>query len=337
MESCNVRAYAKINLSLTVIGKRDDGYHIIRSRMQAISLHDDVIVEKADGRSGIAVSAAPAPGARYDDCALPQGEDNLAYAAAKLSLNLWGGEDGASPRVGARITIRKRIPMAAGLAGGSSDAAAVMLALARMLAPDVSLGGIIKAGARIGADVPFCVAAIARTNPLMGYSGDAAARSSALCEGIGDELSQAAPVRGWAVIIKPAVEVSTPVIYSDWDDLSAMAQKQEAVSGCDDPARRQGCGTAPGDNDPAPLPGCETVSGDNDLAAAAIRRHPLIEDILEETRSIAGADKVFMTGSGPTVVALYSDEAEASRGCSVLDAKYKNRADIDAVILSKLL
>jgi 4-diphosphocytidyl-2-C-methyl-D-erythritol kinase len=277
--------------------------------MQALSLHDDVTVETTDGVSGIAVSAAPAPGVRYGAYALPQGEDNLAYAAAGLSLRLWGGGNGVSSRPGVRITIGKRIPMAAGLAGGSSDAAAVMLALARTLAPDspgARLGEVIRAGARIGADVPFCVAAIAKTNPLMGYSGDAAARSSALCEGIGDELSPADSVRGWVVVIRPAVEVSTPVIYADWDDRSSPS-------------------------------GRGTVSEGNDLAAAAIMRHPLIGEVLEETRSIARADRVFMTGSGPTVVALYADEAEASRGHSVLAAKFKDRADIDAVILSKLL
>jgi 4-diphosphocytidyl-2C-methyl-D-erythritol kinase len=87
------------------------------------------------------------------------------------------------------------------------------------------------------------------------------------------------------------------------------------------------------------LPGreTETVPEGNDLAAVAMKRHPLIGDILKETQSVARADRVFMTGSGPTVVALYSGETEASRGHSVLAAKYENRADVDAVLLSKLL
>jgi 4-diphosphocytidyl-2-C-methyl-D-erythritol kinase len=351
MKNCKVRAYAKINLSLSVVGKRDDGYHLIRSRMQAISLHDDVVVETTDSADGIAVSAAPASDAGYGGHALPQGEDNLAHTAARLSLRLWGGEKASSGdrERGVRITMRKRIPMAAGLAGGSSDAAAVILALARTLAPHARLGEAIKAGALVGADVPFCVAALAKTNPQLGYAGDAEARSSALCEGIGDELSQINPVSGWTIVIKPAIEVSTPVIYADWDDFAAArgqkpiieedfsaAREQEPIlEGGFSAARKQE--SILESNDLAPLPGREAASGGNDLAAVAIMRYPLIGDVLQETRSVARAGRVFMTGSGPTIVALYSDEAEASRDHSVLAAKYKDRADIDAVILSKLL
>ncbi|MDR1292201.1 MAG: hypothetical protein LBJ91_02235 [Clostridiales Family XIII bacterium] len=344
MVSCNVRAHAKVNLSLSVVGKRDDGYHLIKSRMQALSLHDDVAVETADGEDGISVVAVPArgTGAGYGGYArpLPQGVDNLAYDAAKLSLRLWGGgEDGASPKRGIRILIKKRIPMAAGLAGGSSDAAAVMLALARAFssgssgarkpipdipdipdAPGAPLGEIIRAGALIGADVPFCVAATAKANPRLGYSGDAEARSSALCEGIGDEMSPIAPLGGWAVLIKPAIELSTPEIYAAWDEFAPRA------------AREADEANETNESDEA-----DAVAGGNDLAVAAIRTHPLIGGIVAEVRGVARAGRVFMTGSGPTVVALYTDEAEASRGYAALAATYENRADVDAVILSRLL
>ncbi|MDR1043155.1 MAG: hypothetical protein LBL54_04545 [Clostridiales Family XIII bacterium] len=281
--------------------------------------------------------------ASHGGCALPQGEDNLAYAAAELSLRLWGENNpsrrrgaqnrGAQSR-GARITIRKRIPMAAGLAGGSSDAAAVMLALARALAPDARLSEVIAAGASIGADVPFCVAALAKANPQLGYSGEAEARSSALCEGIGDVLSQTDPASGWAVLIKPAIEVSTPEIYAGWDALAVdFGAARTRIPDGDDPAPES---VPSGDDSSFDTFRGATPEG-NDLAVAAVQRYPLIGDIMDDVRSVAHADRVFMTGSGPTIVALYADETKASRDCSALSGTYKDRADIDAVILSKLL
>jgi 4-diphosphocytidyl-2-C-methyl-D-erythritol kinase len=318
-----VRAYAKINLSLAVKGKRPDGYHLIRSHMQALSLHDDVTVEVFSGEGaagfGVRVEMAPAPdvpdgatspggvvssGTPANDILreFPQNADNLAYAAADLALRLWGRADGASA-ADARVVIAKRIPMAAGLAGGSADAAAVMLALARLLSPETRLQEIIAAGAQIGADTPCCISAVARGNPALGFAGDQAARAASLCEGVGDKLSPAAPESGWVVLVRPAVEASTPGVYAEWDALSAPA----------------------------------TNGGGNDLTPAAIERYPLIGVVLHEVKEISRADRVFMTGSGPTIAALYADEGEAARGHAVLNNAYKNRADVGAVIISKLL
>jgi 4-diphosphocytidyl-2-C-methyl-D-erythritol kinase len=280
--------------------------------MQAISLFDDVTIETTvtapTSGAGIVVEMAAAPDAPDASRGkFPQGADNLAYRSAELALQLWnlGGED----TTGVRVIIRKRIPMAAGLAGGSADAAVVLLALAHMLSPKTKLGEIIKAGSAIGADVPFCVAAAARGNPALGFSEDATARTAALCEGIGDELSPAAPERGWVVLARPAVDVSTPQIYSDIDD-------SKRSGGCRRTADRK---------------------DDNDLTQPAIERYPLIGVVIDEVKDISGAERVFMTGSGPTVVALYAEEVAAVRGYATLKGAYKNRADIGAVVFSKLL
>jgi 4-diphosphocytidyl-2C-methyl-D-erythritol kinase len=123
-------------------------------------------------------------------------------------------------------------------------------------------------------------------------------------------LSPAGPVRGWAVLVRPGVAVSTPRIYSDWDSMAPM----------------------PGQGAPGAPDG-----GGNDLAPPAIRRHPLIGKVLDEVGGAAHAGRVFMTGSGPTVVALYPGEAEARRGHSALAAIYKDRADVDAVILAEMI
>ncbi|MDR2162889.1 MAG: hypothetical protein LBO70_02955 [Clostridiales Family XIII bacterium] len=302
-----VRAYAKINLSLSVIGKRPDGYHLISSRMQAISLHDDVTVEVSAYAGGpdIEVGAAFAPDAQLGLCelkgGLPQGRGNIAYGAAGLALSLWGN---GLERV--RVSIAKRVPMAAGLAGGSADAAVVMLALARLLSPGMSteLPMIMKAGAKIGADVPFCVFSAARGNPELGFAE--AACPSAICKGIGDELTPAVPEVGWVVLVKPAVKVMTPRIYAGWDELNETGR-------------------------------ADAMDTDNDLARVAIMQHPVIGRVLDEVVEASGADRVFMTGSGPTIVALYADAGRAESGFATLRRTYKDRADVGAVLLSKLL
>jgi 4-diphosphocytidyl-2-C-methyl-D-erythritol kinase len=289
--------------------------------MQAISLCDDVKVEVSARPQDTEISETEVTASIAPDVPsgvggslgkLPQGMDNIAYKAASLALSLWG-----SGTEWVRIKIGKRIPVAAGLAGGSADAAAATLALARLLAPGACLAEIMEAGAEIGADVPFCIAAAARGNPGLGLSEDGAACSSAHCEGIGDKISPAPSEGGWAVLVKPAIEVSTPQIYSDWDDGGEDAKRRGA-----------GCEGARRETDQLPR---------NDLAPVAIRRYPLIGRIMDEVKDMAGADRVFMTGSGPTVVAIYADAARASQGWGTLDGAYKNRADVSAVILSRLL
>jgi 4-diphosphocytidyl-2-C-methyl-D-erythritol kinase len=361
MNSISIKAFAKINHTLKITGRRDDGYHLIRSHMQAISLHDDVDVEiaaEADepdataggrqkdnpkgwqenntrGLPNITVEATYAPDAHgdvflrdgkdtaqayaldaHDDVAretrksrrplLPQGEDNIAYKAAVTVLRRWG----AATRGQIHIRITKRIPMAAGLAGGSADAAAVMLALVRALCPKVSLADITEAGASVGADVPFCISAIAKNDISLGYAEEDGAASSILCEGIGDELTPVAGVRGFALLVKPGIDVSTPAIYEAWDGLA------------DDVSARS-----------------------NDLEGVAVQLFPEIGVLMNEVRALtlrprseaAAPERVFMTGSGPVLIALYNEENTAAAGYDILAAAYKDRAEIDAVILSKLL
>jgi len=339
MNSISVKSFAKINHTLKITGRRDDGYHLIRSHMQAISLHDDVVVEIApapdrpgitsgggveDGISdlpGITVEAAFAPDAQWDvtrvaramrgrqegcNLSLPQGEDNIAYNAAGAALRRWGGAKHGQ----VRIRIAKRIPMAAGLAGGSADAAAVMLALARMLAPQTPLADIAEAGAEVGADVPFCISAIAKNDPALGYAGDSAAASSALCEGIGDERTPTDGARGFALLVKPGIDVSTPAVYEAWDKFAGNGSE-----------------------------------GGNDLEDVAIALFPEIGILMNEVKTLTrrqdkgglGSERVFMTGSGPTIVALYNGENVAMVGYEILAAAYKDRADIDAVIWTELL
>ena len=185
MNKVKLKAPAKINLSLDILGLREDGYHELEMIMQSISLHDLITVEKQS--KGIDISCS--------DKRIPEDENNLAYQAAKIvidSYNLNGG---------VRINIDKKIPMAAGLAGGSTDAAAVLKAVDYLYDVNISREKFYNLGRKIGSDVPFCL-----------YGG------TAFATGRGDSLQQLPDInKTWLVIVKPPIKISTPDIYKAYD------------------------------------------------------------------------------------------------------------------------
>lgn len=154
-----IRSYAKINIGLDVIRRLDNGYHEVRMIMQSLGLCDELIVDRTDER-GIAITVS--------DPDLPTGEDNLIYKAAKLMIDEFGLLGGLS------VHLTKNIPVAAGLAGGSGNAAAVMKAVNSLYDLGLTSGDLCKCGVKIGADVPFCI---------MG--------GCAVSEGIGEEIGRA--------------------------------------------------------------------------------------------------------------------------------------------------
>lgn len=189
LNNMEIKAYAKINLSLDVIRKRHDGYHDVRMIMQSIQLHDIVRVDIIE--EGIKIQC--------DKFYVPVDDTNTAYKAAKLMLDTFGIKQGVS------VFIRKNIPVAAGMAGGSSDAAAVIKAINRMFELGLSLDDMARIGKNIGADVPYCI-----------HGG------TMLAEGIGDILT---PLPAFCdvpvVILKPKVSVSTSWVYSNYDSSKA--------------------------------------------------------------------------------------------------------------------
>lgn len=177
------RAYAKLNLSLDVLGKSDDGYHDMRMVMQSVEFGDDIDVELTDGDFTID------PGKRY----LPADGRNLAMKAAKLFL------DGTGK--GAHIRVTKRSPVCAGMGGGSSDAAAVLRALNCLTEAGKSEAELCTMAERLGSDVPFCVAG-----------------GTQLAEGRGERLSPLPPLPDCAIVIaKPAFAISTPQLFTRID------------------------------------------------------------------------------------------------------------------------
>ena len=182
-----IQAFAKLNLTLDILGKREDGYHDLRMVMQSITLADTLTLEENQGE-GLRVSA----NLRF----LPTGEKNLAAAAA---LRFWEAL-GREPE-NLDIRIEKRIPVCAGMAGGSSDAAAVLRALNRRAWEPFSPRELAKIGERVGSDVPYCVLG-----------------GTALAEGRGEMLTPLAPLpRCWVVACKPDFPISTPELFAQAD------------------------------------------------------------------------------------------------------------------------
>lgn len=189
-------AFAKINLTLDVLGKRPDGYHDIKSIMQTISLRDDVVLEIGTGKPWSVTC---------DREGFPAGEENLAWKAAKLFLDtIKRDPDGLS------IRITKRIPAQAGLGGGSADAAAVLRALNRHYGDPLSILALAELGSLVGSDVPFCVVG-----------------GTAMAEGRGERLRKVADMPECVfVVVKPEFSVSTPELYRKLDE-TAIARRPE--------------------------------------------------------------------------------------------------------------
>lgn len=259
-----VKAHAKINLLLDVAGIRPDGYHELTTVMQTLSLCDDVLLEPAP-RISLAVEGA----------GLTAGPENLAWRAAELLRQRTGFRGGAG------IRLIKKIPLAAGLAGGSADAAAVLLGLNKMWQLDLEMHELSLLGAELGSDVPFCL-----------WGG------TALCQGRGELVTPlpALPPAG-VLLVKPALGVSTADVYRHYDALPE-----------------------PGHQDSRPMltavkdENLFAVAKNlgNSLEQVTLTQHPEIGLIKDEIAA-AGAAGVLMSGSGPTVFGLFADPASAVR------------------------
>ncbi|MFO7172848.1 MAG: 4-(cytidine 5'-diphospho)-2-C-methyl-D-erythritol kinase [Bacillota bacterium] len=262
-----VRAHAKVNLALQVVGRRPDGYHEVRMVMTPLALHDRLRVAVTQGELTVAVSE---PG-------IPAGPENLAYRAA-LAL-----KEAAGCPLGAAIEIEKRIPAAAGLGGGSADAAAVLLALNRLWDLGWPLERLQRLAAPLGADIPFC---------LLGRT--------ALAEGIGERLTPLPPAPPVpAVVATPEVRwpgPKTATVYRAWRPLppAERAEPDRVLA-----ALRRG--------DPAAL----AAGLANDLEPGATELQPVIGR-LKAAMVAAGALGAVMAGAGPSVVALCPDAQVAA-------------------------
>ncbi|MDR0963663.1 MAG: 4-(cytidine 5'-diphospho)-2-C-methyl-D-erythritol kinase [Clostridium sp.] len=261
MKTYDIQAHAKINLSLDILGKLDNGYHEVRMVMQSISLADQLHLCVAPVGTGIRM---------HNDARLPNGERNLVYRAAQMMSEHFGIRDGLS------IQLEKRIPIAAGLGGGSSDAAAVMLAMNDLFDLGATVEQLETLASSLGADVPFCL-----------HGG------TMLAEGIGDRLTVLPPVTPLYLIVdKPNFAVSTKWVYNHYDPSKVLKHPDtDAIL-----AAIQNAEVG------AMIAGMENV-----LESVTLPKHPMLQPIKNRLLKL-GAIKSLMSGSGPTVFGLFLDQ-----------------------------
>ena len=266
-----LQAFAKINLGLDVLGKREDGYHEVRMIMQTIRMYDQLDMRK---------SVEPGIHLTTNKKYIPVDENNLVWRAAKLMMDTCGIIEGVS------IHLHKVIPVAAGMAGGSSDAAAALVGMNRMFHCGLSKEKLMELGVQIGADVPYCVL-----------------RGTALAEGIGEKLTVLPPMPDcWILIGKPGISVSTKYVYTTLDlntdtvhpDIDGMKKALEDGN----------------------LYGITERMG-NVLQDVTIPAYPEVERIKEQMKAL-GAVNAMMSGSGPTVFGIFDNEEKAQEACQKL-------------------
>ncbi len=266
-----LQAFAKINLGLDVLGKREDGYHEVRMIMQTIRMYDQLDMRK---------SVEPGIHLTTNKKYIPVDENNLVWRAAKLMMDTCGIMEGVS------IHLHKVIPVAAGMAGGSSDAAATLVGMNRLFHCGLSKEKLMELGVQIGADVPYCVL-----------------RGTALAEGIGEKLTVLPPMPDcWILIGKPGISVSTKYVYTTLDlntdtvhpDIDGMKKALEDGN----------------------LYGITERMG-NVLQDVTIPAYPEVERIKEQMKTL-GAVSAMMSGSGPTVFGIFDNEEKAQEACQKL-------------------
>lgn len=278
MRKTQQTAYAKINLSLDILGRMQNGYHIVKMVMQTIDLSDELIFETQDRECPYSMEIS----LTADNKEIPCGEDNLIVRAVRRM------EAKYRIRKDLKITLKKRIPVAAGMAGGSTDAAAALRAVRDLFVPDVSDGELQKIGVTLGADIPYCVTG-----------------GTQLSEGIGEVLTVLpdAPQCG-LVICKPSVGVSTGEVYKRYDSLGTV--RHPDIDGQIEAIRR---GDLAGMADR-----CSNVL--EEVTGAIYPQIGRIERFFEKEGALVSR----MSGSGPTVFSIFTSEDQAQRAAAAFQA-----------------
>ncbi|MBQ1681357.1 MAG: 4-(cytidine 5'-diphospho)-2-C-methyl-D-erythritol kinase [Agathobacter sp.] len=273
MEQISLKALAKINLGLDVLRRREDGYHEVSMIMQTIDLYDDLTMEKTD---------EPEITIRTNWNFVPVNQDNLVYRAIAMLREEFQIKEGV------RVSLQKRIPVAAGLAGGSSDCAAALYGMNRLFQLHLSKEELMERGARLGADVPYCIL-----------------RGTALAEGIGEKLTVLDPMVECSVVIaKPPISVSTKWVYEHLK-LDADMKHPDIKKQVEDIRR--------GD--------LEAICTDmgNVLQDVTIPEYPVIGTIKDKMMEY-GAVGSMMSGSGPTVFGIFTNAGQARKAKAAIKA-----------------
>ena len=261
-----LKALAKINLGLDVLRRREDGYHEVKMIMQTISLHDDLEIRRIK---------TPEIQVKTNLYYLPTNENNLAYKTAKLLMDEFGIKEGVA------IQLKKRIPVAAGMAGGSTDGAAVLWGMNQMYGLGLSRQELMERGVKLGADVPYCVQ-----------------RGTALAEGIGERLSVLPSMPKCTILIaKPGISVSTKFVYENLHANDLKPEQHPDVDRMIEAMKEKNLDLL-----------CERMG--NVLETVTIPAYPVIQEIKEHMMA-CGAAGAMMSGSGPTVFGIFHSPVQA--------------------------
>lgn len=269
------KAYAKINLSLDIVGKREDGYHLLEMVMQTIDLYDEITIEKQE--KGITIAC--------NKPYVPRDERNLAYKAAKLFMEKYNISQGVN------INIKKNIPVSAGLAGGSTDGAAVLKIMNKMFNINASDDELMKIGLQLGADVPYCIKG-----------------GTALCEEIGEKVTELKRFKDKiVVIVKPPFGISTKSVYEAFclDKVRNHPNTKELIKSIEADDLNN-----------------VVKNMKNLLENVTLRKHKILINIKEEMIRL-GALGSMMSGSGPTIFAFFEDMQKAQKCFEKMKERYE--------------
>lgn len=269
-----IKAFAKINISLDVVGKRDDGYHLLKMIMQNIELYDILKFNTIEDEIKI----------ECNKTYIPTDERNLVYKSAKLFMDTYNIKNGI------KIYINKNIPVSAGLAGGSTDAAATLIAMNKIYNKNLSKEQLCELGLKIGADVPYCI---------MG--------GTALCEGIGEKITRLPQFKGHIlVLVKPNFGISTKDVYKSLDinKIYKHPNTKKLIEAIEK-------------NDIKYI----SENMKNVLENVTLRKHIILRNV-KDSMIAMGALGSMMSGSGPSVFGFFDDILKAQRCYEFFKERY---------------
>lgn len=289
MREITLHGYAKVNLAIDVLGKRADGYHEVHMVMAQVDLWDQITLLWEDHRQSVEPLQISLSTNRAQ---LPTDAGNLAYRAAQKMAE----QPGAPKNGKLSIEIEKYIPIAAGLAGGSADAAAVIHGLNAVWGLRLRLDELQGIGVALGADIPFCLAGQAVLNPCLGLQDEPGAATWAVASGIGEKLTPLPSLEYWVLLSKPPVELSTAEVYQglDLSDRTDHPDIEELVEGIKE-------------NNWAKI----EKNMRNLLEIYSLKEYPDIMYTKNKMEASGHSLKVLMSGSGPTVFGLYASQEQA--------------------------
>lgn len=286
MKEITLNAYAKINLAIDVLGKRTDGYHEVLMVMEQIDLYDIVKVEWIENHNPINIELTT------NLSFLPIDQKNIAYKAATHMVEKYKKE--ASGNI--KIDIEKKIPVAAGLAGGSANCAAVLHALNKLWNLGLNLEELMELGVKLGADVPFCLIGQATLNPELGLQKDPKAGTCAIASGIGEQLQLINNLNAWVLLSKPTISVSTAQVYNNLNlqKIETHPDIKELENGIKE-------------NNYFKI----SKNMINVLESYSLKEYPIIMYTKNKMNGEGKPYVALMSGSGPTVFGLYTSKRKA--------------------------